>query len=67
MSLTCKFVYIAHHFILLRLNPFDLSLGLIGRDDGLSTLCHSCGFADQKRLLKTFHDPGSLYFKDEVV
>ena len=44
----------AHHFILLRLNPFDLSLALIGRDGGLSTLCHSCGFTCQQRVLKTF-------------
>ena len=33
----------AHHFILLRLNP--VTLGLIGMDSGLSTLCHSSGFA----------------------
>ena len=26
----------------------------IGRDGGLSTLCHSCGFAFQQRVLKTF-------------
>ena len=41
MSLTGLFVYMAHHFILLQLNPFDLSLGLIGRDGVLSTLRHS--------------------------
>ena len=38
MSLTGKFVYMAHHSILVRLNPFDLSLELIGRDGGLRTL-----------------------------
>ena len=46
MAFTGKFVYMAHHFILLRLNPFDLRFdregwwfeGLIGRDGGLSTL-----------------------------
>ena len=67
MSLTGKFVYIAHHFILLRLNPFDLSLGLIRRDGGLSTLCHSCGFACQQRVLKMFPGPGYLHSEDGVV
>ena len=67
MSLTGKFVYIAHHFILLRLNPFDLGLGLIGRDGGLSTLCHSCGFACQQRVLKTFLGPGYLHSEDGLV
>ena len=67
MSLTGKFVYMAYHFILLRLNPFDLSLGLIGRDGGLSTLCHGCEFACQQRVLKTFPGPGYLHSEDEVV
>ena len=31
MAFTGKFVYMAHHFILLRLNPFDLS---VDRGDG---------------------------------
>ena len=31
-----------------------LALALIGRDGGLSTLCHSCWFACQQRVLKTF-------------
>ena len=53
-----------HHFILLRLNPFDLSLGLIGRDGGLSTLCHGCGFACHQRVLKTFLGPGYLCSED---
>ena len=57
----------AHHFILLRLNPFDLSLGLIRRDGGLSTLCHSCGFACKQRVLKTFPGPGYLDSEYEVV
>ena len=35
-------IYMDHHFILLRLNPFNLSLGLIGRDGGLNTLCSNC-------------------------
>ena len=53
------------HFILLRLNP--LPLGLIERDGGLSTLCYSCGFACQQRVLKTFPGPGYLHFEDGVV
>ena len=44
-----------------------LNLGLIGRDDGLSTLCHSCGFACQQRVLKTFPGPGYILSKDGVV
>ena len=44
-----------------------LALGLIGRDGGLSTLCHSCGFACQQRVLKTFPGPGYLHSKDGVV
>ena len=44
-----------------------LTLGLIGRDGGLSTLCHSCGFAYQQRVLKTFPGPGYLRSEDGVV
>ena len=45
-----------------------LSLGLIGRDGALGTLCHGCGFACQQRLLKTFPpDPGYLRSEDGVV
>ena len=40
---------------------------LIGRDRGLSTLCHSCGFACQQRVLKTFPGPRYLRSKDCVV
>ena len=39
----------------------------VARDSGLSTLCHSCGFACQQRALKTFPSPGYLCFKDGVV
>ena len=61
MSLTGKFVYIwltissCCGSIPLTL---DLGLGLIGRDGGLSTLCHSLGFACQQGVLKTFAGPG---------
>ena len=43
-----------------------LALGLLGRDGGLSTLCHSCGFACQQRVLKTFTGPGYLHSEDGV-
>ena len=57
----------AHHFILLRLNPFDVSLGLIGGDSGLSTLCHSCGFACQHSVVKTVPSRGYLHSEDGVL
>ena len=41
-----------------------LTLGLIGRDGGFRTLCHSCRFAFQQRLLKTFPGPYYLHSKD---
>ena len=63
MAFTGKFVCMAHHFIMLRLNP----LGLKGRDGGLSTLCHSCGFACQQRVVKKFPVPGYLRSEDGVV
>ena len=67
MSLTGKFIYIAHHLILVQLNPFDLSLGLIGRHGGLSILWHSCRIVCHQRVLKTFPGPGYLQSKDGVV
>ena len=42
-------------------------LGVIERDGGLSTLCHSCGFDCQQRVLKTFPGPGYLRSEDGVV
>ena len=42
-------------------SSIPLALGLIERDGGLSTVCHSCGFACQQRVLKTFPGPGYLY------
>ena len=65
MSLTGKFVYVAHH--LSCCGSIPLTLGLIGMDGGLSTLCHSCGFACQQRVLKTFPGSGYLHSKDGVV
>ena len=39
---------------------------LIGRDGGFSTLCHSCGFACQQRVLKTFPGPGYFRSNDRI-
>ena len=44
-----------------------LALGLIVSDDGLSTLCHTCGFACQQRVLKTFRGPGCFQSENGVV
>ena len=44
-----------------------LALGLMGRDAGLSTLCHGCGFVCQQGVLKTFPGSGSLHSEDEVL
>ena len=44
-----------------------LSLVLIGKDGGLSTLCGSCGFARQERVLKTFPCSGYLHSEDMLV
>ena len=58
-------MYMAHHFILVQLNLFNLG---VDRKDGiLSTLCHSCGFYYQQRVLKTFSGPGYLLSKDGVL
>ena len=35
----------------------------IGRDGGLSTLCHGCGFDYQLRVLKAFPGPNYLCSK----
>ena len=66
MALTGKFVYI-WLTISSCYGSIPLALGLIGRDGGLSTLCHSCGFACQHRVLKTFPGPGYLHSEDRVV
>ena len=53
MTFTGKFVYI-WLTISSCYGSIPLTLGLIGRDGGLSTLCHSCRFACQQRMLKHF-------------
>ena len=50
--------------LLSSLGSIPLELLLIGRNDGFSTLCHSCEFVCQKRVLKTF--PGPDYLRSEV-
>ena len=44
-----------------------MTLRLIGRDGGLSTLCHSCRFSRQQSVLKTFPGPGYLRLEDGLV
>ena len=44
-----------------------LTLVLIRRNSGLSTLCHSCRFACQQRVLKTLPGPGYLHCGDGIV
>ena len=44
-----------------------LGLGFIGRGGGLSTLCHSCRFACQQGVLKSFPGPGYLRSEDGIV
>ena len=55
-----------HNFIVLQLNRFGLTIKR-ERDKGLITLCHSCRFTCQQRLLKNFAGPSSLLSKDGVV
>ena len=44
-----------------------LTLVLTGRNGGLTTLCHSFGFACQQMVLKTFPGPDYLRSEDGVV
>ena len=60
-------VYLSIYLSIYNHHPSILNLRLIGRDGGLSTLCHSCGFACQQRVLKTFPGPGCLHSEDGVV
>ena len=46
---------------------FPLTLVLIVGGMLVNTLCHSCGFDYQRRVLKTFTGPGYLCFEDGVV
>ena len=42
-----------------------LAASIIYRDGSFSTLCHSCDFDYQQRVLKTFPGPGYLRYDDE--
>ena len=65
------FIYVTSVYISLTISScygsIPLTLGLIWRDGGLSTLCHSYGFACQQRVLKTFPGPDYLRSEDGVV
>ena len=61
MTFTGKFVCIAHHFILPRLNCFDRSVDREGwLFEHSVSLYYSCGFHYQQRVLKTFPGSGCL-------
>ena len=45
----------------------SLSLMLIGRGDGLNSLCHSCDFDCQQSVLKRFPGPANLCSENGVV
>ena len=65
-SVPIYIIYIYYIYIYIYIS-ISLTLGLVGRDGGLSTLCHSCGFACQQRVLKMFPGPGYLRSEDGVV
>ena len=63
MAFTAKFVYIAHHFILLQFSRFDLSVVTDGRwFDHSVSLCHNSKFYYQGT--KTF--PGHLLISTPI-
>ena len=57
------FIFVYNKYFWL-VDPYRKSLYTYG---GLSTLCHSCGFASQQRVLKTFPGPGYLHSENGVV
>ena len=57
------YVYI---YIYMYYGLIPLTLGLKGRDGDFSTLCHSCGFTCQQRVLKTVPGPGFIRSEDKV-
>ena len=65
MASTDRFVYMAHHFILLRVKPFSLK---VDRDGWLFEHCsHSSAFPCQQRVPKTFPGPGYLCSENVLV
>ena len=65
LELVHIFAYMAHHFILLQLNPFDLRVDREGW--WFEHLHHSCSFGCWQRVLKTFPGPGYLCSEGGVV
>ena len=72
----CRFLSIytyVYMYIYKHSSPFDLArvqsqyLMVVERDDGLSTLCHTCGFPSEQRVLKTFPGPRYLCSENRVV
>ena len=61
------YIYIYIYIYMYIYMSIPLTIGLIARNGGLSTLCHSYGFACQQRVLKTFPGPGYLRSEDGVV
>ena len=62
------FIYVYIWFIISSCyGSIPLTLRLIGRDGGFSTLCHCCRFAYQHRVLKMFPGSGYLRSEDKVV
>ena len=66
MSFTGKFVFI-YLTVSSCYKSIPWTLALIGRDGSVSTLCHSCGFPCQQKLLNTFPGPGYLRYVHGVV
>ena len=65
--LKCVSVYVYVYTYTYIYSSIPLTLALIGRDGGLSTPGHSCGFACQQRVLKTFSGPAYHYSEEGVV
>ena len=66
MTYTGKLVYI-WVTILSCYGSISVSLMLIERDGGLSTLCHNCGFDYKDKVVKTFPGLDYVCCKDGVV
>ena len=62
MASTDIFVYMAHHFILLRVKPFSLRDGWLFEHSS-----HSSAFPCQQRVPKTFPGPGYLCSENVLV
>ena len=68
MAFIDKFIYMAHHFILQQLNPFDLRIDREGWwFEHSFVIVYSCRCACQQRVLKVFPGRGYLCSEDGVV